>query len=192
MSLESCSSDPYDVADELFGQGRYEEAFRRFSALADTGSVPAQVFMGWMYQTGKGIQQDLRTAEKWYRRAAERNSPWAQFYLAGLYRKQQEYPLAIQWLEKSASQGYSPALYLLGKLYYTGEGVPLNRQKAFEYFEKAAAKGHLFAKRNIAHDMISGRRGFNRIPGGVVMLARVLWAGLKVGSREPDSELILH
>ncbi|MGH9988237.1 MAG: tetratricopeptide repeat protein [Nitrososphaeraceae archaeon] len=190
MENESQFTDELRIASDLFQEERYEEAFERYRVLAENGSVSSQVLLGWMYHAGKGVQQSLEEAEKWYRKAAATNSPEGQFYLATVHRTKQNYDEAIEWLGKSASQDYSPAIYLLGKLYYTGEGVIVNRAKAFEYFERAAQKGHLFAQRNIAYDMIKGHRGIFRIALGVLILAQVLWSAVKVGLKDPDSNVV--
>ena len=158
--------------------------------VAEKGSVIAQLFLGWMYHAGKGVQENLEEAEKWDAKAANSQSARAQFYLGTLYRAKGEYKQAFEWLERSASQQYSPALYFLGQLYYVGEEVEVNREKAFEYFGQAAEKGHLFAQGNIAYEMIKGRHGITRIPIGFLLLVRVLCRGIKVTVKDPDSDMI--
>jgi TPR repeat protein len=78
----------------------------------------------------------------------------------------------------------------LGQLYFVGEGVEINRDKAFQYFERAAQNGHLFAQRNIAYEMIKGRRGIARIPVGVLLAIRGLLQVIKVTVKDPDSDTI--
>ena len=184
------TTEEFRIASELFADERYEEAFEKYRVLAERGSLIAQLLLGWMYHAGKGVDQNLEEAEKWYRKAAVTNSPEGQFYLATLHRTKRQYQQAIDWFEKSASQGYSPAIYLLGKLYYVGEGVAVNKDKAFEYFERAAQEGHLFVRRNIAYDMIKGHRGISRIPFGILVMAQVFWTALKVGLKDSDSDII--
>jgi TPR repeat protein len=184
------TTEEFRIASELFENERYEEAFEKYRVLAEKGLVAAQLLLGWMYHAGKGVHQNLEEAEKWYQKAAVTDSPEGQFYLATLHRTKRQYQQAIEWFEKSASQGYSPAIYLLGKLYYIGDGVAINKEKAFEYFERAAQDGHLFARRNIAYDMIKGHRGISRIPFGILVMAQVLWIAVKVGLKDPDSDII--
>lgn len=178
------------IASDLFEDGRYEDAAKNYRLLAEQGAVGAQLRLGWMYHAGKGVQKNLDEAEKWYLKAAITDSPEAQFYLATLYRSKEQYKQAIEWLQKSALQNYAPATYLLGKLYYMGEGVDQNRGTAFKYFEQAAKNGHLFALRNIAYDIIKGRRGISRIPFGVFLMVKVLWAAIKISLKDPDSDMI--
>jgi uncharacterized protein len=178
------------IAATLFDSERYEDALKKYRVLAELGNITAQLRLGWMYHAGQGVERNLTEAQKWYEKAATTESPQAQFYLGTLYRAKGEYQQAFEWLKRSASQGYSPAMYFLGQLYCVGEGVELNRAKAFQYFEQAADKGHLFAQRNIAREMIKGRRGIMRIPMGFILLVRVLCKGIKVTVTDPDSDTI--
>jgi hypothetical protein len=190
MDSNSQATEELRIAAALFEDERYQEALEKYRVLAERGAVTAQLRLGWMYHAGKGVQTNLEQAEKWYAKAASTQSAQAQFYLGTLYRAKGEYKQAFEWLERSASQEYSPALYFLGQLYYVGEGVEVNREKAFEYFGQAAEKGHLFAQRNIAYEMIKGRHGIMRIPIGVLLLVRVLCRGIKVTVKDPDSDII--
>ncbi len=48
---------------------------------AEQGYAIAQNNLGWMYQEGKGVQQDDAEAVKWYRKAAEQGNAEAQYRL---------------------------------------------------------------------------------------------------------------
>ncbi len=56
-----------------------------------------------------------------------------------------------------AQTGDANALFALGEFYYLGMGVPKDLEKAMEYFERAAQKGHVKAAFNLGH--ISFERG---------------------------------
>ena len=43
--------------------------------------------LGYLYQTGKGAQKDLKQAIRWYERAADQGEAMAMFNLGNLYRK---------------------------------------------------------------------------------------------------------
>ncbi|MBR6435240.1 MAG: sel1 repeat family protein, partial [Thermoguttaceae bacterium] len=49
---------------------------------------------------------------------------------------------AAELYRKSADQGYAEGQYNLGKCYYFGKGVPLDRAEAAKWFQKAALRGH--------------------------------------------------
>ena len=77
----------------------------------------------------------------------------------------QNYSLAIEWANRSAMAGNAKALELLGLAYYTGNGVPQNRVKASQNFQKAAEGGSLTGQYNFAKMLIDG----DGIPSDIVV-----------------------
>ena len=62
-------------ADSLLEKQKYERAFFIYrNDLAPIGDKYAQYIIGYMYLTGKGVEEDLSTAAAWYRLAAERGN----------------------------------------------------------------------------------------------------------------------
>ncbi|WP_198022325.1 tetratricopeptide repeat protein [Candidatus Odyssella acanthamoebae] len=49
-------------------------------------------------------------------------------------------------LQKAAEQGHAGAQSNLGGMYYKGEGVEKNAEKAVEWYQKAAEKGNALAQ----------------------------------------------
>ncbi len=68
-------------------------------------------------------------------------------------------PRATWWLEKAAQKGHAPAQYQLAVMYYTGEGMEQNTQRARELLEKAAQKGHAPAQYLLALMYYKGEGG---------------------------------
>ena len=65
-----------DKVDKLFDAGEFKRAFFIYrNELAPLGDKYAQYMVGYMYQTGMGIEEDDITASAWYRLAAERGTP---------------------------------------------------------------------------------------------------------------------
>lgn len=64
----------------------------------------------------------------------------------------------IEWLEKAVAMGSSQACYELGVLYYTGIDGILEEDptKAFQLFERAAAKDHTAALYMVADCLVEG------------------------------------
>lgn len=48
---------------------------------------------------------------------------------------------AFEWYQKAAEQDHAVAQYFLGLLYYKGEGIPQNYEKAYFWFSIATAHG---------------------------------------------------
>ena len=59
-------------------------------------------------------------------------------YLSGTFRAV-EYDKAYDYLERSAVQGYPPAMICLAKAYYFGRGVEVSQKEARDWFESASA-----------------------------------------------------
>ena len=53
-------------------RGDFATALREWTPLAEQGGADAQFNLGFMYNNGRGVPQDDKTAVKWYRLAAER------------------------------------------------------------------------------------------------------------------------
>jgi TPR repeat protein len=91
----------------------YSTEFRENLLPAQQGDAKAQIFVGYLYETGQGVQQDYTKAAEWYRRAAEKGSPIAQEQLGNMYRYgrgvSQNYVLAYMWLDLAARQGNNQA-----------------------------------------------------------------------------------
>ncbi len=54
-----------------FQSSDYATALREWTPLAEQGLANAQFNLGNMYENGRGVLQDYKTAVKWYRLAAE-------------------------------------------------------------------------------------------------------------------------
>ncbi len=69
-------------------------------------------------------------------------------YLTGLGVTKDE-KKALEYIQKSADQGYDKAETLLGFLYDEGRLVPQDKKKAVSYYKKAADMGNTFALLNL-------------------------------------------
>ena len=84
----------------------------------------------------KGDYKQFYNLEK----IAEKNDVYAMYYIGEYYYNEKEYKDALKYFRKAAYANYGPAYYKLASLYYNEErnGVPYNKQKAMEYYKKAA------------------------------------------------------
>lgn len=171
-------------------QKKYEKALEYYEKAAAQGHVYAQLHIGWIYQKGIGVPSDLTEAHKWYKKVADTNFPEGQFYLGALYSYQKNYKMALEYYEKAAAQDYIPAIYRLGLAYQSGEGVESNRTQAFEHFGRAADRGHIFAKKKIAIDMLKGNHGIANIPMGFFKYVWLIKDIVKIVSNDPESDLL--
>ena len=99
--------------------------------------------LGLLYERGLGVDQDLRRAVEWYRKAAQSGHAAAQFNLGRLYALGQgvvrDLTQAARWWLRAADQGNPHALHNLGLMFYAGEGVRQDFDDAAVWLRRAAA-----------------------------------------------------
>ena len=90
-----------------FNRQDYAQASRVFIPLAERGNPSAQAYLGFMFETGRGVPQNYTEAAMWYRRAAEQGDSHAQYALGLLYDHGQGVPRdfveASKWLNLSTA-----------------------------------------------------------------------------------------
>jgi TPR repeat protein len=90
-----------------FNRQDYVSASQVFIPLAEQGDPAAQSYLGFMFETGRGVPQNYTEAAMWYRRAAEQGDSLAQYSLGLLYDHGQGVPRDIveasKWLNLSTA-----------------------------------------------------------------------------------------
>ena len=88
-------------------------ALQELTPIAEQGEPGGQLFLGLMYDEGKGVPQDYKTAVKWYRLAAEQGDPLAQSRLGAMYGNGQgvlqDNVYAHMWFNIAVSSGNESA-----------------------------------------------------------------------------------
>jgi TPR repeat protein len=155
-------------ATDLFGKGMNAlvgsgatrsgaNAIEYFHRSAEMGYAPAQVVLGYLYETGRVTTADPGQAFDWYKKAAQQDDPLAQ-WLAGriIYAGQvpgRDLNEAAGFLQSSADHGNPFGEYLLGQ-------IKLERQdysSAATWFRKAAEQGLPQAQGQLAMLLRDGR-----------------------------------
>lgn len=131
-------------------------------ARAQQGEAIAQERLGWLYQVGRGVEQDSTKAVHWYTLAAEQGRFDAQnnlglMYQFGFGNNPADYDTAARWFATAAERGHSHAMYNLGVLRRTGDGVTLNYAESSRLFLQAAKQGFIPAQTAIAKALVAGR-----------------------------------
>ncbi|MDK9709352.1 MAG: sel1 repeat family protein [Desulforhopalus sp.] len=121
-------------------------------ARAEAGDFNAQCFIGHMYLSGKGLEQDFEKARFWYERVRDQQGAdakivaHANLVLGVLYNSgkggKQCSRTALQCFENAAEQGYTDAHINIGLIYAKGLGVPKDLRKALYWWQLAEEKGH--------------------------------------------------
>ncbi|MBR1174274.1 sel1 repeat family protein [Bradyrhizobium sp. KB893862 SZCCT0404] len=88
-----------------FQRQDYARASQTFIPLAERGNAAAQTYLGFLFETGRGVPQNYTEAAMWYRRAAEQGDSRAQYSLGLLYDRgfgvPQNIVEASKWLNLS-------------------------------------------------------------------------------------------
>lgn len=129
----------------------YEKAYDKAMSRANAGDPSAQFVVGKIFDYGNGgVTQNQEVAVRWYRRAAEKGYPGAQFNMGNCCQLGEGVELnkgeAIYWYRQAALQGDADSQYMLGLCYASGEGVTKNARKAIEWFKESSRQGHRLAQ----------------------------------------------
>lgn len=137
----------------------FQQAFTYFKAAADLGNAHGQYYLGMICENGHGIQKNFKRALFYYDQASKQNHENAKIkaeilrqhirnYEPGKDKvvegeqllKEQKFEEAFQAFQEACYVGNPNALYHLGNLY-----KKINKDIAFQYYTKAAEKGHELA-----------------------------------------------
>ena len=110
---------------------------------AEQGDATAQVDLGLMYNTGKGVPKDVVEAVRWLRMAAEQGHAKAQFYLGLMYAQGKGVPKddvqAYAWMNIGIAQTGNEAYGTLFKILtedMTASAITQAQSLSREYWEK--------------------------------------------------------
>lgn len=119
----------------------YEAAHAEWQVLANEGDRESQFYLGLLYETGRGVDVDIDTAVRWYKKAAEAGHGKAAYRLALLARQSDTPPAepatVLSWIKKAAEGGVAAAQYELGAAYAEGKLVDRDFAKARQWFAAA-------------------------------------------------------
>ena len=118
---------------------------KRLETLAKQGDLAAQIELANGYRKGIGVNQDYKTAVKWFTLAAEQGNAEAQYNLGIMHSfglgVVPNYQPAVKWYTLAAEQGNALAQYNLGRLYYLGKGVSEDLVYAHMWAQQASSNG---------------------------------------------------
>lgn len=121
------------------------EAIKLYRESAENNYFDAILKLATIHDYEPGGTFDLNEAFRWYKKAAELSSPYAQYCVGHCYARghgvAQNDVEAAAWYRKSALQrppGFSAAQHALGSCYLRGVGVPQDYLKAVYWLRKAA------------------------------------------------------
>lgn len=127
---------------------------------AEAGLALAQTELGSLYFSGRGVEQDRIEAGYWYRKAADGGNEEAIGFLreASLFCTEavkgtlgrESYCLV------SAGAGYPDGQFSVGTYHDSGHFLSKDKEKASEWFRKAAEQGHALAQALLGKALAEG------------------------------------
>ena len=136
--------------NQLFAQGKNEEAMKMMTEIAENGDVSAQYHLGMRYKNGEGTEMNRKEAFKWLKLSADAGSDSAQYSLAyfylGDYKDYDECKdvnKGIAILEKLAEKDLGESARFMANLYFFNKYVPEDLKKA-EFWAKKFAELHKY------------------------------------------------
>jgi TPR repeat protein len=124
---------------------------------AELGYPPAQVALGYFYDTGSVVSHDPGQAADWYQKAAKQDDRLAEWLLGRLYYAGNGIPrdlnTAESWLQKAANQGDPFGQQLLGLVRLEKNDYA----NASGWFRKAAMQGLPQAQAQLGELLRDGR-----------------------------------
>ena len=138
----------YESAISCAAAQDYKTAYENCIKAVEPGVAETQYNWGTVYYQGIGVAQDYEKAYQWFTKAAEQDyysalTAIGYMYYFGQY-VDQDYANAAKFFERAAqcsSVFDGRAARALGALYLYGDGVAENKERAYELFYEAAARG---------------------------------------------------
>ncbi|CAI3952601.1 unnamed protein product [Commensalibacter communis] len=134
---------------------------------AKQGSKEAAAMLKLIDQQGASIAQSLLMTVQHIQNQAHQGNAKAQYQLAMLSLYNHHLQTSMDWLEKSARQGYLPAQYQLGSFYFMGITGRADPVKGVEVWEKIAATNPVNQDHAVKQAIIDAN----------VMLGQIYFAG---------------
>ncbi|ACP20940.1 hypothetical protein Aasi_1627 [Candidatus Amoebophilus asiaticus 5a2] len=169
--------EQYITGIRYYNTKDYQEAYEIFKEVAEQGYAKAQHKIGIMYMDGEYVEKDATIALGYLKKASEQGDKYAKesLWLLKYTLKEEKirknraiaehnYKLGMQFYyddqEKdeakaaecftiAAKKGHNKAQYELGLLFFKGEGVSKNNQKAMKWLRRASKQGNREAKEKL-------------------------------------------
>ncbi len=116
---------------------------------AEHGDAKFQYAFGVCYEKGWGVEQDMKEALLWYKKAAAQNNGPAYNSVGNFYRLgigvKADPKQAFEWYQKGAATRDDQAMLNLGNCYFYGIGVEKDEKNAVKWWKDAANVGNVYA-----------------------------------------------
>lgn len=135
------------LVEETPEQEDFLSAARKVKELAEQGHAEAQLRLGMLYASGKGVELDYKIASDWFHKATAQNNAEAQSYLGWLYANgygvEQDDTQAGRYYRLAAEHGLAKDQYMLACMYRWGRyGVEPDPAQMLDWYQRAAQQSY--------------------------------------------------
>lgn len=131
-----------EKASTAFQLEDYPAAMEIFLLLAEEKNPTSLAMLGYMHETGSGVDKDYGRALEWYMDAAKAGSTTAMERLGWFHQQgwgvDQNYQVAAQWYRAASERKNATAIFNLAWLYEQGLGVGKDENEARNLYLWAA------------------------------------------------------
>lgn len=135
---------------DAWDRGDYGNAIKQWRPLAIKGDADAQFNLAQAYRFGRGVPQDMKQAEEWYRKAAAQGHFQAEDNLGLILFQNGDRAGAMPMIERSANRGDPRAQYVLGTALFNGDIIAKDWVRAYALMTRASASGLPAASSSLA------------------------------------------
>ena len=135
---------------DAWSRGDHALAVKEWLGPAANGDPDAQFNLGQAHKLGRGVPQDIKRAEAWYRKAASNGHIKAADTLGLLLFQDGRKADAVPFLQASAERGDPRAQYIIGIAHFNGDVVGKDWVRAYALMSRASAAGLEQATRGLA------------------------------------------
>lgn len=133
-----------NIAQATMNEGTEKEAFELLQKSAEQDHIPALLQLAHCYDNGIGTEYDEDEADDCFRKAADLGSEKAACqYAYRMYYNAYDHETAYEYVQKALNgEDSARAHYLLGLIWYHGEGTDYDIDKSYAAHQQAAALGN--------------------------------------------------
>ena len=125
----------FQEAMRLYNYSDYVGALENFKLALNQGESMSDYYIGHIYAMGKSVPRDLIQAKLYLDKAVANNIPEAMYQRGLIAIEEKETTKGLMLLDQSAQMYYKPAIKQLGVIYYQGETIPKEIEKAVVYLK---------------------------------------------------------
>ncbi|WP_446654488.1 SPOR domain-containing protein [Blastomonas sp.] len=135
---------------DAWERGDFAKAVAEWRDPAAKGDADAQFNLGQAYKLGRGVPMDLKQAEAWYKKAADRGHVQAADNYGLVLFQDNRRDEAMPYIRASADRGEPRAQYVLGTAMFNGDIAEKDWVRAYALMTRASAQGLPQASRSLA------------------------------------------